>query len=297
MQSNLFRISFVLLFFLTACATSARPLPAPRPGANMQISQAPVQSPVPAQPEYRAPMRPVPTPPGRSAVSAQISPTPPRAPKNNSLNQANIPNKSNVGFGVLLGKGKYLIGNYQLIAEAKEVNIKFFNFENTKARIVLRDKANDLSLLKIETLPSFEIPKVIFGDSLKLRNAQKLFKIAYSVKNISGEGLKYYDGVVSSNSGARGEPNFFQVLFPQLEKYGGFPVFNLNREVVGLFTSSNGNPDNIVKTAFIKNMLSSIPDYKFSQDTSDFESIKRDFSMPDFIERTKKNIVLIKALN
>jgi len=117
------------------------------------------------------------------------------------------------------------------------------------------------------------------------------------VKNISGEGLKYYDGVVSSNSGARGEPNFFQVLFPQLEKHGGFPVFNLNREVVGLFTSSNGNPDNIVKTAFIKNMLSSIPDYKFSQGANDFESIKRDFSMPDFIERTKRNIVLIEALN
>jgi S1-C subfamily serine protease len=285
-QLNFYRISFVLIFFLSACATPARSLPPAGSGGNMQISNAPIPPLASARPGERAQI----SPPPRPSLS-------PSFPKDNVPDKINTPSKSNVGFGVLLGEGKYLIANYQLIAKAKEVKIKFFNFENTRARVVLRDQANNLSLLRIEALPSFEIPKVFFGESLKLRNAQKLFKIAYSGKNISGDGLKYFNGVVSSTSGARGEPNFFQVLFPQLEKYGGFPVFNLNREVVGLFTSLNGNSDNIVKTAFIKNMLSSIPDYQFAQGENDSDSIKGNYSMPDFIERTKKNIVLIEALN
>ncbi len=101
-----------------------------------------------------------------------------------------IPQKGS-GSGVVISKDGYLLTNEHVISSADEILVKFGNGNSYKAKIVGKDKASDLAVLKIE---AENLSYVNLGDSEKVRVGEWVIAIG----NPFGLGITVTCGVVSA---------------------------------------------------------------------------------------------------
>ena len=113
-------------------------------------------------------------------------------------------------------------------------------------------------------------------------------------------------GAISSLYGVQDDPRWFQISVPIQPGNSGGPLFNEKGEVIGItvasldvknvFEITGAFPQNInfaIKSAYIKNLLSMLPDLgSVLVQPTDLNLSK---GSQGFIERAKNNIVLIEA--
>lgn len=102
-----------------------------------------------------------------------------------------IPQKGS-GSGVVISKDGYLLTNEHVISTADEIVVKFGDGRSFKARVVGKDKASDLAVLKIEVENSLSY--VNLGDSERVRVGEWVIAIG----NPFGLGITVTCGVVSA---------------------------------------------------------------------------------------------------
>ncbi len=146
-----------------------------------------------------------------------------------------------LGSGFVISKDGYIVTNFHVIDEAKEINVSFADDSRYKARIIGVDKKTDLALLKISAVKDLKF--VNFGDSIKSRIGDWVIVVG----NPFGLGGSVSVGIISAISR--------DVNFNQLEGFlqtdaainqgnSGGPMFNLKGEVIGVSTaiySPSGN--------------------------------------------------------
>ena len=127
-----------------------------------------------------------------------------------------------------------------------------------------------------------------------------------------GSTPKYSEGVINAMTGFKDDPAYFQVSLPIQPGNSGGPLFNERGEVIGITTATLSSiaiesmgaiPQNVnysVKSSFLKNLLSTVPDLMLSKLMLTNTGIviipsKPKNSLPDFVEKVSKNIVLIET--
>ncbi len=211
------------------------------------------------------------------------------------------------GTGFILNSNGYLLTNYHVVKGAKNIKVKTTNGEEINAVLIMKDASNDIAVLKIKGKLLNPISNMIFGDSSKMKEGDKVFTIGYPLSNILGQQPRYTEGVINSLYGIQDDPRLFQISVPIQPGNSGGPLFNEQGEIIGIAVASldaknvleitGALPQNInfaIKSAYIKNLLSMMPDLGSALVMpTDLSLVKGESK--SFIEKTKNNIVLIEA--
>lgn len=212
------------------------------------------------------------------------------------------------GTGFLFSAKDYVITNWHVIRGTKNIKVKFLNGENIKAKVVLKDPQNDIVFLKLERQPQLPPSDLKIGDSSKVRMGDKVFTIGYPAYWVMGENPKYTEGVVNAISGLKDDPTVFQVSVQIQPGNSGGPLFNSNGEVIGIMQASldpkvamgtfGTLPQNVnyaIKSSYISALLPMLPETMIASRGIVVVPADPENNLANFIDKAKKNIVLIEA--
>ena len=247
--------------------------------------------------------------PFNAAISSQVRQTTPQPVVPRPSVQQQVVSG---GTGFLFSTKDYIITNWHVVKGAGSILAKFTNGETVEAKVVAKDIRSDIAILKLAKAPPLSAIQIKLGDSSQARMGEKVFTIGYPASNLMGERPKYSEGVINALTGLKDDPAFFQVSLPIQPGNSGGPLFNERGEVIGITTASLSSlaidamgaiPQNVnyaIKSSFVKNLLSTVPDLMLSKlmlANTGIVVIPGELknSLPDFIEQVSKNIVLIET--
>jgi serine protease Do len=135
-----------------------------------------------------------------------------------------------LGSGFVLWEDGYILTNYHVVRDAKEVIVRLLDRRQFTAQVVGSDEASDLALLKIDAT---DLPVVKIGETSKVRPGQWVLAIG------SPFGFDY--SVTAGIISAKGRALITEQYVPFLQTdvainpgNSGGPLFNLRGEVVGV---------------------------------------------------------------
>jgi len=136
------------------------------------------------------------------------------------------------GSGFIINNKGYIITNYHVIKDKKDIRIYLPDKRIFSAKIIGFDPETDIALVKIK---GDNLPTVEFGDSDKLKVGQKVAAIG----NPFGLESTITTGIVSAKHRTRGKTiyrDFIQTDANVNPGNSGGPLVNLDGEVVGINT-------------------------------------------------------------
>ncbi len=135
-----------------------------------------------------------------------------------------------LGSGFIISHDGYILTNAHVVEAADEINVKFTDKREFKAKVIGADKRTDVALIKIE---GASLPMVKFGDPTKLKVGEWVVAIGapFGFENTVTA------GIVSAKGRSLPQENF--VPFIQTDVAinpgnSGGPLFNMRGEVVGI---------------------------------------------------------------
>lgn len=164
------------------------------------------------------------------------------------------------GFGV--SEDGYIVTNYHVIEGSKQIIVKGINGDFVKeytADIVVSDKQNDLSILKINNLGPLRISEVPFRfKSSAAVVGNKIFVLGYPMRQSMGDDIKLTDGIISSKSGYNGDVTSFQISAPIQPGSSGGPLLDKNGFLVGVVNSKHVLAENAsyaIKASYLNSLF------------------------------------------
>ncbi|MDP1028288.1 Do family serine endopeptidase [Sphingomonas sp. KR1UV-12] len=152
-----------------------------------------------------------------------------------------------LGSGFIISADGYVVTNNHVVAPAQGATVESITVtlpdrKEYTARLIGRDEASDLALLKIDAK---DLPYVKFGDSARARAGDWVVAIG----NPFGLGGTVTAGIVSAVHRVTGQggayDRFIQTDASINQGNSGGPMFNLNGDVIGInsqiFSQSGGN--------------------------------------------------------
>ena len=214
------------------------------------------------------------------------------------------------GTGFMFGSKDYVITNWHVIRGTKNIKVKFINGEKINAKVLLKDPQHDIAFIKLERSPKLPPSNLKIGDSSQVRLGDRVFTIGYPAHWVMGEKPKYTSGDVNALSGIKDDPTVFQISVQIQPGNSGGPLFNQNGQVIGITQSSldpnlavgafGTLPQNVnfaIKSNYILNLLPMLPETLISSRGIVVVPTESQYSLGNFIEKIKNNIVLIEATN
>lgn len=142
---------------------------------------------------------------------------------------------SSLGSGFVIDPSGLIVTNNHVISEADEIVVNFNDGSKLKVKeVVGRDPKTDLALLRVE--PKAPLTAVGFGDSSRMRVGDCVIAIG----NPFGLGGSVTSGIISAKKrDIKNGPydEFLQTDAAINKGNSGGPLFNLNREVIGINTA------------------------------------------------------------
>src|SRR5687767_8347779 len=150
----------------------------------------------------------------------QPGPTPRERPESRSL-----------GSGFIVSADGYILTNAHVVEGADEINVRFTDKREFKAKVIGADRRTDIAVIKIDT--TAPLPAVKFGDPTKL----KVGEWVVAIGSPFGFENTVTAGIVSAKGRSLPQENF--VPFIQTDVAinpgnSGGPLFNMRGEVIGI---------------------------------------------------------------
>ena len=181
------------------------------------------------------------------------------------------------GTGFLLTQSGLIATNWHVVADAKNISVAFPGWKgNAPADVVIRDKVNDLALLRVSDPTNFattcqELPFQL-ASSNGVTLGERVSTIGYPLTPMLGSSPKFAEGVVSSKSGWQDDPRTLQISAQVQPGSSGSPLFDSDGNVVGIvvatldagkvYQSASALPQNVnfaVKSDYLSNLFSMLP--------------------------------------
>jgi hypothetical protein len=142
------------------------------------------------------------------------------------------------GTGFLLNREGYVVTNYHVIEDCKHILVRGINGDFEKAypfTAVLTDKEADIAILK----PEISFLRLSNNPSYGFANAEtpvgsSVFALGYPDRAYMGDEIKLTNGIISSRSGFRGNPDEYQTTASITPGNSGGPLFNEQGNVIGI---------------------------------------------------------------
>lgn len=202
------------------------------------------------------------------------------------------------GSGFLISSNGIIVTNYHVIADANGVDVLISrNGEvNTyKAKVLISDKTNDISLLKIEDPNFTKFPSLPYAINTRVLDVgSKVFALGYPMSNILGEEIKLTDGLISSKTDYQGDIVTYQISAPIQPGNSGGPLFDQNGNIVGITNAGVPDAQNVgyaIKTSYLRNLIDVAPE----SITLPTQNSISGLSFTEKIKRLTPYVVLIKV--
>jgi len=212
------------------------------------------------------------------------------------------------GTGFLFSAKDYVITNWHVVRGTNNIKVKFLNGETIEAEVALKDPQNDIAFLKLKRQPQLPQSNLRIGDSSNMKMGDKVFTIGYPAHFLMGNNPKYTEGVVNATSGLQDNPTVFQISVQIQPGNSGGPLFNSKGEVIGITQASldpkvaigtfGTLPQNVnyaIKSSYILTLLPMLPETLIASRGIMVVPTEPENTLANFIEKAKKNIVLIEA--
>jgi serine protease Do len=110
--------------------------------------------------------------------------------------------------------------------------------ERFEATVLKKNPETDLALLRLKELPPVPLTALPMAAEPAYRLGADVFTIGFPLSDILGRQPRLNKGLVSASVGMRDDPAFMQVTVETQPGNSGSPVFNAQREVIGLMQST-----------------------------------------------------------
>lgn len=181
-------------------------------------------------------------------------------PINNDSQIGNQEKSSGTGFA--LTSNGYIVTNYHVTNGATTIKVRGVNGDFSKsyiARVIVEDKINDLSIIKIDD-QSFKtlgiVPYLIPNKSLEVGNS--VFVLGYPLRSTMGDEIKLTNGIISSRSGYQGDITSYQISAPIQPGNSGGPLLDDQGNVVGVINAKHTGAENVsyaIKITYLINLI------------------------------------------
>lgn len=206
------------------------------------------------------------------------------------------------GSGFFIDERGYIATNYHVVDGARTIEVAFIRngeAEKYPASVVLSDKQNDLSIIKIETPDFRPMPAIPYNFTTNIKDTgSEVFTLGYPIADVMGEEVKFTDGKISSKTGIQGDVTVYQISVPIQPGNSGGPLFDTRGNLVGI-TSSGLNRDyfkseNVnyaIKSSYLKSLIDAMPQNFTLQTQSDVAELP----LTEMIKRFQPYMVYIKV--
>lgn len=138
------------------------------------------------------------------------------------------------GTAFVLSEDGYLLSTAHTFRRYREATV-WIDQRRYEADIIKRDRQADLVLLKLRELPDEPLRPLAFASAERgYRLGEEVFAIGYPLSDILGRLPRLNSGRISAAVGLRDDPDFIQVSIETQPGNSGSPVFNEDREVIGM---------------------------------------------------------------
>ena len=175
------------------------------------------------------------------------------------------------GSGFFITTDGYFVTNEHVVESAKTVGIRAANGKTYPAVVVRVDSSNDIAILKAEgTFRALPVQA-----SQNVRRGDKVFTLGFPNTDVQGVEPKYTEGVISSLTGIRDEPNNYQISVALQPGNSGGPLISSLGNVIGIVAaklnaaamlkSGRSLPENVnyaVKSNYLLELISTLPNVK-----------------------------------
>ena len=170
------------------------------------------------------------------------------------------------GSGISITPDGYIVTNYHVVHGGKyfQVSCKRDGLvEHYKAKLIITDEKNDLSVLKIEDPFFIDLQAPPFTMRTTAADVgEKIFVMGYPLTSTMGTELKVVDGIISARSGFKGDVSCYQITAEVHSGNSGGPVFDQNGFYIGNVKAKHskaGNATYVIKSRLVLNILELLP--------------------------------------
>ena len=152
------------------------------------------------------------------------------------------------GTGFAIADG-YIATNYHVINGAKSIRIKGINGnmkDSYKGYVVASDREHDLAIIQIvdKKFDGFgDIPYRIGGETIS-EVGESVFVLGYPLTKTMGNEVKLTDGIISAESGYKGDQSMYQISAAVQPGNSGGPLFDSDGNVIGVICAKHADAEN-----------------------------------------------------
>jgi S1-C subfamily serine protease len=181
------------------------------------------------------------------------------------------------GTGFLLNHNGLIATNWHVVDDAKSISVTFTDWNgNVSAQVVVRDKTNDLAILRVLDSTKMETTCRELPFQLASANGvtlgERVSTVGYPLTPMLGSNPKFSEGVVSSKSGVQDDPRWLQISAQVQPGSSGSPLFDSDGFVIGIvvatldagkaFQAASAIPQNVnfaIKADYLLSLLAMLP--------------------------------------
>ena len=188
------------------------------------------------------------------------------------------PGEVTTGSGFLLTETGLVATCSHVVEHSHAIEVTFPAANRSySATIVVKDKGNDLAVLKLAQFVYPDVSKrpipYVVASSSTVKPGQDVFTLGFPLGEMLGTSAKLSSGTVSSLYGVQDDPRMLQISNPVQPGNSGGPLFDIEGRLVGVVVASlNARyfyemadiiPQNVnfaVKSDYLSNLVSMLPE-------------------------------------
>jgi serine protease Do len=150
------------------------------------------------------------------------------------------------GSGFIISPDGYVVTNHHVVEEADEVEVTISDDHKVKAKVVGKDPATDLALLKVDD--GKDLPYVALGDSDRVEIGEWVLAIGYPLiygKTATSGIISAKERKIGISQATSSFENFLQTDAAINFGNSGGPLVNMRGEVIGVNTAISVQGQNI----------------------------------------------------
>ena len=204
------------------------------------------------------------------------------------------------GTGVMVASTGYIVTNNHVVEGARQLWVEINNSttkERFQAVLIKNDTVNDLALLKISdrnTKGSTALPFQFRTNLVDM--GEDVFTLGYPLTESMGDNVKLNTGIVSSQTGFKGDANTYQISTPVSPGNSGGPLFDSYGNLIGIIKSRHSKAENVtysIKSSLIYNfLLRQVPAESLLKTTPKQEEAPQ---LKELVKRLENYVFLIKG--
>lgn len=141
------------------------------------------------------------------------------------------------GSGFIISRDGHIVTCAHLVKDKKDATV-WISGKRFEADVINQDVKNDLAILKVRSPSDIVLKPLSLYRADKISMGQDVFTMGFPMSRILGNAPRLTKGLINSTVGMKDNPDQLQVSVEIQPGNSGSPLFNDQREVIGIITST-----------------------------------------------------------